>query len=106
MKRQTSLQFYSIIKETVKKKVGTLLLKSLEFTHQSGQKVKVIEIPIWEEDNLFTLKIKFRLQTFITTISTDSNPKKTYSFRDYLKRTMKWHEYVEIYSTDILQHNA
>jgi hypothetical protein len=83
-----------------------LLLKSLEFTHQSGQKVKVIEIPVWEEDNLFTLKIKLRLQTFVTKISTGSNPKRTYSFRDHLKKTMKWHEYVEIYSTDILENNA
>ncbi|MBM6619357.1 DUF2535 family protein [Bacillus suaedaesalsae] len=83
-----------------------MLLKSLEFTHQSGKKVKVIEIPVWEEDNLFTLKIKLRLQTFIKKISTDSNPKNVYSFKDYLKRTMKWQEYSKIYSIDILQNNA
>jgi hypothetical protein len=106
MKRQTSREFYSIIKETVKKKVGTLLLKSLEYTHQSGQKVKVMEIPVWEEDNLFTLKIRFRLQTFITKINADSNPKNMYSFRDHLKKTLKWHEYTEIYKIDILKNNA
>ncbi|MFZ3588731.1 DUF2535 family protein [Bacillus sp. DJP31] len=83
-----------------------MLLKSLEFTHQSGQKVKVMEIPVWEEDNLFTLKVKFRLQTFITRISTNPNPKKLYSFRDHLKKTLKWQEYTEIYKTDILKNNA
>lgn len=90
----------------MKKKVVTLLLKSLEFTHQSGQKVKVIGIPVWEKDNLFSLKIRVRLQTFITKISTDTNPKNLYSFRDHLKKTLKWQEYSEIYQSDMLKSNA
>ncbi|MFD1738382.1 DUF2535 family protein [Bacillus salitolerans] len=83
-----------------------MLLKSLEFIHQNGQKVKVMEIPVWEEDNLTSLRVKLRLQTFITKISKDSTPKKMYSFRDHLKKTLKWHEYSEIYKTDILKNNA
>jgi hypothetical protein len=83
-----------------------LLLKSLEFIHANGQKVKVTEIPLWEEDNLTSLRIKLRLQTFITKISKDSTPKNMYSFRDHLKKSLKWHEYAEIYKTDILKNNA
>jgi hypothetical protein len=83
-----------------------LLLKSLEFKHCSGQKVKIIEIPVLEEDNPFRFMIGIRLQTFMTNIYSDPHPKKVYSFREYLKKVLKWRDYQLLFKTDILKNNA
>jgi hypothetical protein len=83
-----------------------LLLKSLEFKHRSGQKVKVIEIPVLEEDSPYRFMIGLRLQSFITNIDSDPHPKKVYSFREYLKKVLKWRDYQLLFKTNILKNNA
>jgi hypothetical protein len=96
---------YNIIKR-VKKRIDTLLFKSLEFKNVVGQKVKVMEIPVLERDNPNYFMIQVRLQTFITTVYGGQNFKKCYSFRDYLKRVLKWPDYEQLFKNGELKNNA
>ncbi|MDQ0245402.1 hypothetical protein J2S09_002979 [Bacillus fengqiuensis] len=83
-----------------------MLFKSLEFKHLNEQKVKVIEIPVLEDDNPYRFMISIRLEAFINKIYNNQNPKKVYSFKEYLKRVLKWKQYELIFKEDILKHNA
>lgn len=90
----------------MKKRIDILLFKSLEFKHLNEQKVKVIEIPVLEDDNPYRFMISIRLEAFINKIYSNQNPKKVYSFKEYLKRVLKWKQYELIFKEDILKHNA
>ena len=90
----------------MKKRIDILLFKSLEFKHSNEQKVKVIEIPVLEDDNPYRFMISIRLEAFINKIYNNQNPKKVYSFKEYLKRVLKWKQYELIFKEDILKHNA
>lgn len=83
-----------------------MLFKSLEFKNQNGQKVKILEIPVLEEDSTFRFMIDIRLQAYMSKIYSESNPKKCYSFKDHLKKVLKWRDYEMIFQTDILRNNA
>ncbi|WP_316569884.1 DUF2535 family protein [Neobacillus sp. YIM B06451] len=83
-----------------------MLLKSLEFKNAVGQKVKIVEIPVLEEGNPYSLMIRFRLQTFITSLYREKQPRKCYSFRDYLKRAMRWPDYEQLFNSVELKNNA
>lgn len=83
-----------------------MLFKSLEFKRKDGQKVKVLEIPVLEEDNNYRFIVDVRLQTFLTAVYNKPDNKMVYSFRDYLKKAVKWHDYEAIFQSDILKHNA
>jgi hypothetical protein len=83
-----------------------LLFKSLEFKNTYGQKVKIIEIPVLEEDNTYRFMIQLRLETFIAKVYWSHNVRSVYSFRDYLKKVLKWPIYEQIFKTDILKNNA
>jgi hypothetical protein len=96
---------YNSIKR-VKKRIDILLFKSLEFKNVVGQKVKVTDIPVLEEDSPYKFMIQVRLQTFITSIYFEKNPKKCYSFKDYLKRVLKWPDYKQLFEAGELKHNA
>jgi hypothetical protein len=90
----------------VKKRIDILLWKSLEFTIEKGQKVKVIEIPVLEDDSTYHFMLRVRLQTFLTQILSEKNPKQVYSFREYLQKVLKWPDYCNVVKTDILKNNA
>lgn len=83
-----------------------MLLKSLEFKNAVGQKVKVVEIPVLGEDSPYNFMIQVRLQTFITSIYGEKQLKKVYSFKDYLKRVLKWPDYQEVFKAGELKNNA
>jgi len=83
-----------------------LLFKSLEFKNVDGQKVKIIEIPVLEDDNPYQFMVKVRLQTFIAQVYAKKSPKKVYSFKEYLKRVLKWPVYEQIFKSEILKNNA
>ncbi|MFC3885236.1 DUF2535 family protein [Bacillus songklensis] len=83
-----------------------MLFKSLEFKHVNGQKVKVIEIPVLEDDSTYRFMISLRLEAFMNQVFNNKNPKKVYSFKEYLKRVLKWKQYELIFKEDILKHNA
>ena len=96
---------YNIVKR-VKKRIDILLFKSLEFKNVVGQKVKVMEIPVLEEDSTYKFMIQVRLQTFLTSINQESKPKRCYSFKDYLKKVMKWPDYEQLFKVRELKNNA
>ncbi|MED3625483.1 DUF2535 family protein [Neobacillus thermocopriae] len=83
-----------------------MLLKSLEFKNVVGQKVKVMDIPVLEDDSTFKFLIQVRLQMFIKSIYKEQSPKKCYSFKEYLKKVMKWRDYEQLFRMDELKNNA
>ncbi|MBD1381595.1 DUF2535 family protein [Metabacillus arenae] len=83
-----------------------MLLKSLEFKRLDGQKVKIVEIPVLEEDNHYYFLIQIRLQSFLTKLHSLKTPQQVYSFREYLKKLLKWPDYEAIFQSTILKHNA
>jgi hypothetical protein len=94
------------INKRVKKRIDILLFKSLEFKNVVGQKVKVVDIPVLEEDSTYKFMIQVRLQGFTSTIYQERNPKKCYSFKEYLKKVMKWPDYEELFKVGELKNNA
>ncbi|WP_243290797.1 DUF2535 family protein [Bacillus sp. FJAT-47783] len=83
-----------------------MLVKSLEFKTKSGQKVKIIEIPVLEENSSYRFMLNIRLQNFLLSITKEEEPKRIYSFKEYLKRVLKWRDYEAIYKHTILRNNA
>ncbi|UII54508.1 YpmP family protein [Cytobacillus spongiae] len=84
-----------------------MLFKSLEFKNVVGQKVKVIEIPVLEEDSPYNFLIQVRLQSFITILYKEHRAKTCYSFKEHLKRAIKWPVYEELFNKiEIKDHNA
>lgn len=83
-----------------------MLFKSLEFKNVVGQKVKVMDIPVLEEDSHYHFMIQVRLQTLITSIYKENKPQKCYSFKDYLKKVMKWPDYEQLFKVGELKNNA
>ncbi|NPC92735.1 DUF2535 family protein [Bacillus sp. WMMC1349] len=83
-----------------------MLLKSLEFKRLDGQQVKVTEIPLLQEDDPHFFMTKLRLEAFIKELYCSKRQKKVYSFKEYLKRALKWRVYLAIYNQEELKHNA
>ncbi len=83
-----------------------MLWKSLEFTIKEGQKVKVIEIPVLEDDSTYHFLVRVRLEAFIRIILSEAEPKQVYSFNEYLRTVLKWPVYCDVVKTDILKNNA
>lgn len=96
---------YNIYKR-VKKRIDILLFRSLEFKNKFGQKVKIIDIPVLGEDNTFKFMIQVRLQTYISSIYNEQSPKSSYSFKEYLKKVMKWPDYEKLFKVAELKNNA
>ncbi len=90
----------------MKKRIDILLFKSLEFKNDIGQKVKIIEIPVLEEDSTYKFMIQVRLQTYATSLYEEKSLKKCYSFKDYLKNIMKWPDYERLFKIGELKNNA
>ncbi|MBV7508065.1 YpmP family protein [Bacillus sp. sid0103] len=83
-----------------------MLFKSLEFKNDVGQKVKVVDIPVLEEDSTYKFMIQVRLQTLVASLYKEESLKKCYSFKDYLKKVMKWPEYEHLFKLGELKNNA
>ncbi len=83
-----------------------MLFKSLEFKNDVGQKVKVMDIPVLEEGSTYKFMIQVRLQTFVMSLYKEKMPKRCYSFKEYLKKVMKWPDYEQLFRVDELKNNA
>ncbi|MFT4414113.1 DUF2535 family protein [Fredinandcohnia humi] len=83
-----------------------MLFKSLEFKNYNGQKVKIIEIPVLEEGNTYHFMLDQRLKAFMSTILVQKSPTQIYSFKEYLKKVLKWTVYEQLFKLDKLKHNA
>jgi hypothetical protein len=97
---------WSIIKINGLKEDDILILKAIEFQTKKGQRVKISEIPVLEEDNPFYVGVRIRLETMMTRIYYAQNPRPFYSFRDYLKKVLRWPDYEQLYGSSILKNNA
>lgn len=83
-----------------------VLYKSLEFKNVFGEKVKVVDIPVLGVEDRHYFFIQVRLQNLASSLYEQPQPKSCYSFRDYLKRKMKWSEFAEIYNLHEHKNNA
>lgn len=90
----------------MKKRIDILLWKSLEFTIDEGQKVKVIEIPVLEDDSTYHFMIRIKLESYIRTILSEKEQKQIYSFKEYLRKELKWTDYCNVLKIEILKNNA
>jgi hypothetical protein len=87
-------------------RIDSLLLKSLEFKRSDGQQVKVTEIPLLKEDDPHFFMTRVRLEAYLKELYCSKRNKNVYSFREYLKRALKWQDYLAIYQREELKHNA
>jgi hypothetical protein len=71
-----------------------------------GQRVKINEIPVLEEDNPFYNGVRIRLQTMMTSLYYAKDAQPLYSFRDYLKKVLKRPVYEQLYGSSILKNKA
>ncbi|MFP5115020.1 DUF2535 family protein [Bacillaceae bacterium C204] len=83
-----------------------MLFKSLEFKNVVGQKVKVMDIPVLAENSTYNFMIQVRLQTFVASIYKEKSLKKCYSFKEHLKKVMKWPDYEQLFKVGELKNNA
>ncbi|WP_121612576.1 DUF2535 family protein [Mesobacillus foraminis] len=83
-----------------------MLYKSLEFKNVVGQKVKVIEIPVLATNNRYYFLVQSRLQFLINALYNERHVKDCYSFRDYIKRKIKWGDYQDVFYTEEFKNNA
>ncbi|WP_258549708.1 YpmP family protein [Rossellomorea aquimaris] len=90
----------------MKKRIDTLLTKTIEFKSKDGRKIKILEVPVMKEDSPLYLRVNLRLHQFISKVVNQNGPMTMYSFREHLKRTTKWSEYEEIYQSEELKNNA
>ncbi|MGM0903918.1 MAG: DUF2535 family protein [Bacillota bacterium] len=70
----------------------------MEFKNIYGQKVKVVDIPVLEIEDRHYFIIQVRLQNLVSSLYETPQPKSCYSFRDYVKRKMKWSDFEEIFT--------
>ncbi|KOP83120.1 DUF2535 family protein [Cytobacillus solani] len=83
-----------------------MLFKSLEFKNAVGQKVKITEIPVLNRNSPDYFMIQVRLQAFIQSIYGVQKKDAIYSYREYLKRVLKWPDYQKLFKTPELKNNA
>jgi hypothetical protein len=95
-----------IIEEKQKKRIDSLLLKSLEFKRSDGIQVKVTEIPVLKEDEHYFFMLHHHLQFYLKEVFSSNSRAKVYSFRHYMKRRMKWADYQAVFHQEVLKHNA
>ncbi|OLO39376.1 hypothetical protein BTR23_10075 [Alkalihalophilus pseudofirmus] len=77
-----------------------MLYKTVEFQNVVGQKVKVVDIPVVGRSHRYYFMIQARLQMFITPLYNQPQTTSCFSFRDYLKRKMKWSDFQNLYTND------
>ncbi|ARW07174.1 DUF2535 family protein [Bacillus atrophaeus] len=83
-----------------------MLLKSLEFKRRDGIQVKVTEIPVLREDENHFFMMNQNLQLYLKEVFSSDSRAQVYSFRQYMKRRMKWKDYQAIFHQESLKHNA
>ncbi|MFL8937073.1 DUF2535 family protein [Rossellomorea oryzaecorticis] len=83
-----------------------MLTKTIEFKSKYGRKVKILEVPVLKEDSPLSFRVNLKLNAFIMKISKDETNRSAFSFREYLKKTMKWSDYEQIYHNSELKNNA
>lgn len=73
------------------------MYKTLEFKNVIGQMVKVIDIPLLDQNNRYYFIVQGRLQLFVSFLYNQPSEKKIFSFRDHLKQKIGWPDYKELF---------
>uniref|UniRef100_UPI003EBE2136 DUF2535 family protein n=1 Tax=Bacillus maqinnsis TaxID=3229854 RepID=UPI003EBE2136 len=71
-----------------------------------GAQIKVTEVPVLRGDETYCFMLTFRLESFLKKIYVSKGKRNVYSFRENLKRNVKWSTYEQIYQQPTLKHNA
>ncbi|KUP06489.1 hypothetical protein Q73_07665 [Bacillus coahuilensis m2-6] len=82
-----------------------MITKSLEYTTHTKKQVKVCDIPVLDKDHPLNFVVTTRLQLFLLKIERDSCS-GSFSFKEYLKKNMKWKDYEELFELNQLKYNA
>ncbi|WP_209121106.1 DUF2535 family protein [Alkalihalobacillus sp. BA299] len=77
-----------------------MLYKTVEFQNVVGQKLKVVDIPVVARSHRHFFMIQARLQMFISPLYNQRQTKDCFSFRDYLKRKIKWSDFENLFHID------
>ncbi|MBD8069133.1 DUF2535 family protein [Bacillus sp. PS06] len=85
-----------------------MLYKTLEFKNVDGQFVKIIDIPFLDESNHYYFMVQIRLQKYLSSLYQEPQiqDRTSYSFRDYMKRKLKWADYKELFELESYKNNA
>ncbi|WP_223588859.1 DUF2535 family protein [Neobacillus bataviensis] len=83
-----------------------MLFKSLEFKNSTGQKIKIVDIPVVDKNNPYFFMMEVRLESFILSLNKNPQEKSCYSFRDYLKPKMRWPDFKKLFSLHEFKNNA
>ncbi|MBT2575371.1 DUF2535 family protein [Bacillus sp. ISL-51] len=83
-----------------------MLLKSLEFKRRDGIQVKVTDIPVVTEGEHYFFQIHQHLELYLREVFASQSVRTVYSFRQYVKRRMKWKDYEAVFNQEMLKHNA
>ncbi|MGE6629698.1 DUF2535 family protein [Bacillus sp. NPDC077027] len=83
-----------------------MLLKTICFKRMDGAQIKVTEVPVLTGDETYFFMLTARLDAFLKKIFLSNEKRHVYSFRENVKRTVKWSTYEQIYKQPSLKHNA
>ncbi|MFP3326453.1 DUF2535 family protein, partial [Planococcus sp. SIMBA_160] len=74
------------------------------FRRMDGDQIKVTEIPVLKGDETYCFMLTFRLEAFLKKVYVSKGKRDVYSFREYVKRNVKWSTYEQIYQQPTLKH--
>ncbi|MBQ4818032.1 YpmP family protein [Bacillus pumilus] len=83
-----------------------MLLKTICFRRMDGAQIKVTEVPVLKGDEPHGFMLTFRLEAFLKKVYVSKGKRTVYSFREDVKRNVKWSTYEQIYQEPTLKHNA
>ncbi|MFS0656726.1 DUF2535 family protein [Bacillus sp. 179-C3.3 HS] len=83
-----------------------MLLKTICFRRMDGVQIKVTEIPVLRGDETYSFMLTLRLDAFLKKVYVSKGKRDIYSFREDVKRNVKWSTYEKIYQELTLKHNA
>ncbi|WP_306821271.1 DUF2535 family protein [Peribacillus asahii] len=86
----------------IKKRIDSLLLKSLEFKNYLGQKVMITDISVLLPDDPNYFMVHIRLKVFTEQVFKKNESIVIYSFKQYLATVLKWPVYRKLFAEDLI----
>ncbi|ARK30013.1 DUF2535 family protein [Halalkalibacter krulwichiae] len=74
-----------------------MFYKRIEFRNITGQKVKITDIPVVQTSDRYYFMIQARLEILISSLYNNPQEKSCYSFREYLKRKIRWSDFEDLF---------
>ncbi|WP_353739025.1 DUF2535 family protein [Peribacillus asahii] len=86
----------------IKKRIDSLLLKSLEFKNYLGHKVMITDIPVLLPNDPNYFMVYIRLKVFTKQVFKKNESIVIYSFKQYLATVLKWPVYRKLFAEDLI----